>query len=340
MTCPSLYGGEAKGDKVKFFKTLLEAFERHVAERPAKDAFVFLGNGIDETDRLTYATLRARALGVADKLRRNTVEGGPVLLVYPPGLEFIVALLGCFYARAIAVPVPFLVPRRARDRLGAIASACRPRAVLSITKIVDIRPDEPALTDAVWIATDADDDNEVLPGATISLPAAADIALIQYSSGSTAAPKGVVISHGNLAHNQRMMAEVFGHHTESVAVNWLPTYHDMGLIGPVLQSLYCGMTGILMPPLKALQRPMFWLQAISRYKGNTNGAPTLLMSFVCEPFHLSSAERWICARGKPRSAAASRSVQRCSKSSRQASPSPALRKMPFCPVTDWQRRRS
>ena len=256
---------------MKLSATLLDAFEAHVASQPAKDAFVFLGNGTDETDRLSYAALRARALGVADKLRHSGIGHEPVLLAYPPGLDFIVALLACFYAGAIAVPVPYLTARRARERMVHIARDCQPRAVVSDADVVDMLGGE-AAAGAIRIGTDRNDASaslEASPSAD-----ATDIALIQYSSGSTSTPKGAVISHANLAHNQRMMAEVFGHDAGSVGVNWVPMYHDMGLIGAVLQTLYCGSTSIMLPPLKVLQKPILWLEAISRYRGNTSTAPT------------------------------------------------------------------
>lgn len=252
------------------YETLLEAFEDHVARSPAQDAFVFLGNGTEETDRLTYATLRARALGVAEALRRNGAEQEPVLLVFPPGLDFIVALLACFYARAIAVPVPFLVTRRARERIGPIARDCLPKAALSVPELIGNPPVDPEFADLIWIATDRE---SAVGQNTNALPDAADIALIQYSSGSTAAPKGVVISHGNLVHNQHMMELLFDHHPGQMGVNWIPPYHDMGLMGAVLQSV-CGGTSILLPPLLVLQRPILWLRAISRYGARTSAAPT------------------------------------------------------------------
>jgi acyl-CoA synthetase (AMP-forming)/AMP-acid ligase II len=253
-------------------RTLLELFEDHVARFPDKQAFVFLGNGIDETERVTYATLHARALSVAETLRRSGIEDGPVLLIYPPGLDFIVALLGCFYAGTIAVPVPFLAARRARVRVGSIAADCRPKAVLSTADIKSDGLRAAELADLPWIATNVvDGGRAAFIGA---FPNAAEIALIQYSSGSTAAPKGVVISHANLAHNQRMMAEVFNHHAESIEVNWVPPYHDMGLIGTVLHPLFCGSASILLPPLRVMQQPIFWLDAIGRYGADTSAAPT------------------------------------------------------------------
>lgn len=256
---------------MKQSNTLLEAFNGHVARLPEKTAFIYLGNGVDETDRLTYAVLQAKALAIAGTLRWSVKRTGPALLIYPPGLDFIAALLGCFYAGVIAVPVPFFAARRARDRIISIASHCGPSVVLTTNRIFDQRIEGIESLESPWIATDVN--NKVPRSTAHPIPAASDIALIQYSSGSTGAPKGVVISHANLAHNQNMMVDLFGHNEKSIGVNWVPPYHDMGLIGAVLQTLYCGGTSILLPPLRVLQQPIFWLRAISRYRGNTSTAP-------------------------------------------------------------------
>ena len=252
-------------------ETLIEAFERHSARSPNKEAFVFLGDGAEETQRLGYALLRQRALGVAEVLRRGGLQGRPVMLAYPSGLEFVVGLLGCFYAGAIAVPVPFPGAKRARERIDPIVGDCRPGAILSTNEIVEDRrwPHDPG--GPVRIPTDTI--GAARPEAAGALPDAASIAFIQYSSGSTETPKGVTISHANLAHNQRMLASVYGHHAGSVGVNWVPAYHDMGLVGALLQTLYCGSTSILLPPLKVMQHPILWLRAISRYRGTSSTGP-------------------------------------------------------------------
>lgn len=252
--------------------TFLDAFEEHAARQPAKEAFVFLGDGVEETGRLSYAALRDRARGVAEALARGGLRARPVLLAYPPGLEFVVALIGCFYAGAIAVPVPLPTGRRARERFDPIVRDCRPAAVLSTGETIEDPRRLPDPPGSARIATDAI--GGARPQAAGALPGPGSIALIQYSSGSTAAPKGVAISHANLAHNQRMLAQVLGHHAASVGVNWVPAHHDMGLVGALLQSLYGGITSILLPPSKAMQHPILWLRAISRYRGTTGTAPS------------------------------------------------------------------
>lgn len=259
--------------------TILEAFERHVARAPNKDAIVFLGDGVNETDRISYAALQARAFGVADSLLRKDLVGRPVLLLYPTGIEFLVALIGCFRAGAIAVPAPFPVPSRAWERIGAIARDARPAAILSTRDLADTQHKAGVAADIAavdWIATDAVEAHAMLDTPS---PTAESVALVQYSSGSTSAPKGVAITHANLAHNEAMLATVLGHGPHSVGVNWVPAYHDMGLIGGLLQTVYCGATSIILPPLHVLQRPHLWLEAISRYRGNTSTAPTFAYEF-------------------------------------------------------------
>ena len=252
--------------------TLLEAFQTHLAQSPEKDACVFLGNGAEESARLSYARLHARALGVADALRRHGCDGAPVLLAYPPGLEFLVALLGSFYAGAVAVPVPLRLPRDAARSIAAIAADCRPAAVLSTAGLIgERRQPSPAPAALRWIVTEGLGAGG--PHRSGPLPDPSAMALVQYSSGSTGAPRGVAISHANLAHTHATMASVFDHRAESVGVTWVPAYHDMGL-GALLQMLYCGGTNILLPPLRAMQHPFLWLQAISRYRANSTVAPS------------------------------------------------------------------
>jgi acyl-CoA synthetase (AMP-forming)/AMP-acid ligase II len=282
--------------------TFLEALQPHFDRFASKDALIFLGDGANETDRLSYGALERRSRAVSAAVAAAGLGASPVLLVYPPGLEFAVALIGCFRAGAIAVPTPYLVPNRAWERIAAIARDVRPKAVLTLSALVEQRDRlvlPPELSTAAWIATDTiGEDN----GAALPSPGAEAIALVQYSSGSTGAPKGVVISHANLVHNQEMLKRVFAHRSDSVGITWVPTYHDMGLIGGLLQTLYCGASSILLPPLHVLQRPWLWLQAISRYRGTTSMGPTFAYEFCTRriaadrrtPLDLASWEVAIC----------------------------------------------
>jgi acyl-CoA synthetase (AMP-forming)/AMP-acid ligase II len=201
-------------------RTFLDVFDDHAVRTPDKTAIIFLGDGRSETDKISYARLRARAFGIGNRLKRAGLSGLPVLLVYPPGIEFLVAMLGCFQAGAIAVPAPYPVPSRAWSRTQVIAKDAGPKAVLTISELA-LKKDticlDATLADLVWMATDAID-GCLAPDAPAPGPAA--IALVQYSSGSTNAPKGVAISHANLVHNQDMLKAIFGHGPDLIVVNW------------------------------------------------------------------------------------------------------------------------
>ena len=226
--------------------------------------------------RLTCAALdlRARAIGAA--LQRLGASGQRALLLYPPGVEFVVAFFGCLYAGVVAVPA--YPPRSARmlPRLLEIARDARPALALTTAElkaaIGGLAGQVPELAALRLLATDevpeASAEGWQDPGASGEA-----LAFLQYTSGSTAAPKGVMVSHGNLLHNEEMIRQAFGQRAESVIVGWLPLYHDMGLIGNVLQPLYLGARCILMSPIAFLQSPRRWLAAISRYRATTSGGP-------------------------------------------------------------------
>ena len=168
----------------------------------------------------------------------------------------------------MAVPAYPPHPRRGLPRLAAIARSARPAAVLTTAELLasaaPLAVQIPELAVARWLA--ADDLPGIGPGGPELDPAPETPAFLQYTSGSTASPKGVVVTHGNLLHNEAMIGEAFGQGPDSVVVGWLPLYHDMGLIGNVLQPLYSGGSCVLMSPVAFLQRPRRWLEAIARYR--------------------------------------------------------------------------
>ncbi len=239
-------------------------------------AYGFMAEGEAITDRCTYGTLAAQAQGIAAQLQARRCQGQPVLLLYPPGLDYIAAFFGCLYAGAIAVPAYPPRPNRSLERLAAIALDTQARVALthpSVLANLQSRLGETAPLQALdWIATPGD-----------SAAAAGDwtppalnrdsLALLQYTSGSTGTPKGVMISHGNLLHNSARIQEFFGDTPQSRGVSWLPPYHDMGLVGGILQPLYVGAPMMLMPPVAFLQKPIRWLQAISDHQATTSGGP-------------------------------------------------------------------
>ena len=219
-----------------------------------------------------------QARNIAAHLLRITTPGERALLLYPSGLAFIAALFGCLYAGVVAVPA--YPPRRnqTRLRLEAIINDAQPSVVLTTTSILaNLQPQwtehEHLLSfPRQWLATDT----MAFEGTTEGrLPAVApeNLALLQYTSGSTGNPKGVMVNHRNLMRNCALIQQSFEDTADSVGVSWLPIYHDMGLIGGVLQPLYVGGRMILMPPTLILQHPIRWLEAISRYRATTSGGP-------------------------------------------------------------------
>jgi acyl-CoA synthetase (AMP-forming)/AMP-acid ligase II len=198
------------------------------------------------------------------------------MLIYPPGLDFIPALYGCLYAGAIAVPVPHLLPRRAAERTAAIAAAVAPAAVLSLSalaNVAELRAASAELAGIPWLATDGMEPDQADDGTGPAAVDPATPAILQYTSGSTSAPKGVIVSHGNLLANMAMIRDGFGHDEHTRFVSWLPMFHDMGLVGCLLQPVYLGASCVTMSPLSFLQKPVRWLRAIAQNGGTTSGAP-------------------------------------------------------------------
>jgi amino acid adenylation domain-containing protein len=256
--------------------TLAGLLRLRAAERPDREAYLFLGDGEAETERLTWGELDGRARAIAAALRETVPPGGRALLLYPPGLEFVAAFFGCLYAGVVAVPAyPPRLNDRSQSRLRSIARDAEPAAALTVSVIAaaagELAGRVPELARSRWIATDALPPDRASPD--LPEPDPSSIAFLQYTSGSTADPKGVMVTHANLVHNERMIGEAFGMDEESVVVGWLPVYHDMGLIGNVLQPLHAGARCVLMPPVSFLQRPRRWLEAIHRYRGTTSGGP-------------------------------------------------------------------
>ncbi len=257
-------------------RTLVTILREHVARKPDRRVYTFLDAEGREAASLDFGELDARARAVAARLRAEGGEGERALLLYPPGLELIVAFVGCLYAGVAAVPAYPPRPRRDQPRLRSILADCAPRWVLTTAEIAAWAGAPGALPEIAgvsWLATDTLP-MEPAGGWSAPPPAPESVAFLQYTSGSTADPKGVVVTHGNLAHNEELIRQAFGQSEESVVVGWLPMYHDMGLIGTVLQPLYTGARAVLMAPLAFLQKPRRWLEAIDRYRATTSGGPS------------------------------------------------------------------
>ncbi len=258
------------------FDSLVHLLETRAADRPQQLAYTFLRDGEVEEAHLSYGELARKARAVGAWLQERNLQNRNVLLLYPPGLEYIVAFWGCLYAGAVAVPA--YPPRRNRhfDRLQTIAADAHSQIALTTSSIREqiqsSLTEAPALSELTWGVTE-----DLHPQLADSWRAPhlnhSTIAFLQYTSGSTATPKGVMVTHGNLLRNEELIRGAFHQNEHSVIVGWLPLYHDMGLIGNVLQPLYLGARCILMSPLAFLQQPSRWLRAISRYRGTTSGGP-------------------------------------------------------------------
>jgi len=234
-------------------------------------AFTFLGDGEAPSELLTYREVDRKARSIAADLQRRGTAGERVLLLFPPGLDFVTAFLGCLYAGAVAVPAYPPSPGRGTGRLRSLLADAKPRLALTTPPLLERVKRE---VDIEALALEGQSPEDWRP------PAAGPdtLAFLQYTSGSTSIPKGVRVTHGNLIANERAIQHAFGQSEESVVVGWLPLYHDMGLIGNVLQPLWCGATCVLMSPLSFLQRPRRWLEAIGRFRGTTSGGPDFAYS--------------------------------------------------------------
>jgi acyl-CoA synthetase (AMP-forming)/AMP-acid ligase II len=217
-------------------------------------------------------------------LQKSGARGERVLLVYPPGLDFILAFCGCLYAGAVAVPVYPPRPNRPFDRIRSLVADSQATFAFTTARLMaEIERSfaaEPDLQAVHWMTTD-NLDASALPAWSDPGAGPGTIALLQYTSGSTGTPKGVIVSHGNLCHNERMIKLAFGHSAKSTVVGWLPLFHDMGLIGLVLQPLFVGASSYLLPPLTFLQRPARWLRAITRFRATTSGGPDFAYDLCC-----------------------------------------------------------
>ncbi len=247
-------------------------------------------NGEEETDKITYAELYQKVRTVAYLISEQLDPGDRAILLYPSGIEFVVCFLGCLMAGVIAVPA---YPPSGKRRLGSLENIvvdCGPSLILSDSTIrgknkkwfIEVN----CLNSLDWCITDT-----ITEHSEKDLPQflSNDIAFLQYTSGSTGNPKGVMVSHQNLMHNLQATKETYVHDEDPVVVGWLPVYHDMGLIGNLLQPIYSGGTLVFMPPAAFIQKPIRWLKAITKYKANISGGPNFAFDLCVK--HIKEEDR-------------------------------------------------
>ncbi|MET9677954.1 fatty acyl-AMP ligase [Streptomyces sp. NPDC006482] len=271
-------------------RSLVDVLSSHASARPDTTAYRFMTTGERDGDveELTYARLGRRARAIGAHLQERGLSGSRAMLLYPPGVEFVSGFMGCLSAGVIAVPS---VPPQGRvQNLRTLSRMRRMIADADVKVILATRQvlaglesvsgqHFPELSSMTCVATEEIPDTA---GDSWREPELApdSVAFLQYTSGSTSAPRGVMVTHGNLMHNQLALTERMGHTPEvlerwdgELYVSWLPLYHDLGLIAPVLNNLYVGGTSTLLSPLHFLQKPERWLDAISHYRPHTSGGP-------------------------------------------------------------------
>jgi acyl-CoA synthetase (AMP-forming)/AMP-acid ligase II len=261
------------------FATLVDLLRHRAQHQPDQLAYQFLEDGKKEAAAYTHAELDQQARAIAALLQQSEARGERALLLYPQGVEVVAAFCGCLYAGVIAIPVP--PPdagrmKRALPRLREIVKDAAASYVLSTQRIIDLFKesdvDFPEFDTMTWIDTEQVDlgladhwqdpqiDKDVL-------------AYLQYTSGSTSVPKGVMLSHYNLMHHSAYLQRACGYTPDGATVTWMPYFHDYGLVEGLIQPLYTGVPCYIMSPLAFVKRPQRWLEAISKYGATHSQAP-------------------------------------------------------------------
>jgi len=264
---------------------LIELLQHRALHQGNDMGFRFLLDGEKKAVEWTYADVDRKARAIAASLQAMDLEGERALLLYPSGLDFVAAFFGCLYAGVTAVPA--YPPRRNRNmaRIDAIANDAQAKIALTtfdvLQRVQTMIGETPALQQIRWRATDQCDEGLAdswrrpdVHGETL--------AFFQYTSGSTGTPKGVMLSHANLMHNSAMISYAFEHTRSGSGCFWLPLYHDMGLIGGILQPLYMGKSNTLLSPTHFLQRPARWLQLMSQSGATISGGPNFAYDLCVE----------------------------------------------------------
>jgi acyl-CoA synthetase (AMP-forming)/AMP-acid ligase II len=268
-------------------ETIADILRLRAELTPHQRVFLFLESGERERASYTFAELDRKARAIGCRLVALGARGKRVLLPHPPGPEFVASFFGCLYAGAVAIPAcSSLLSTRHHDRLRFIVEDAEAEFILAASN-QSLTCFRESLINQDWtsrlslLAVDEVAETESV-GWSPSHSGPEDLAYIQYTSGSTSSPKGVVISHRNILSNQRMIQSAFRTSEASVVVSWLPHFHDMGLVGVLQHAVYTAMSVVLMAPLDFIRRPAQWLKAISKYRASISGGPNFAYDLCVE----------------------------------------------------------
>lgn len=266
------------------FSSIIHALDFHARNCPDKIAYGFIYGDNKEITTVTFTELYQKVSKLAAQLGGQLPRGERAILMYPQGPDYVIAFLACLMAGVIAVP---LYPPKANQKMFRTASVlldCQASAILTnqiVVFAIDQLREQGMIDPRLKRIVTTGLTEEVMP---IELPdiATSDIAFLQYTSGSTGDPKGVIVSHGNLVANQDAIGRAFKSSQEDICLNWLPVFHDMGLIGTVLHPLYCGYTAYLMASADFTRDPLSWLEAITKYRATVAGAPNFAFELLLQ----------------------------------------------------------
>lgn len=259
--------------------TIIEVIEKKLNEFQSKTSFTFLVDGENPTSPFSLFDLRKSSLNLATVLPKNKA----VLLLLPQGISFIQAFFGCLYAQAVAVPVSLPTKNRGLEKIknivedAEISIGITTRSILA--NLQKWFGEDYSTISIKWLfIEDFTEENSF----DFGLPKPQQLAFLQYTSGSTAKPKAVMVTHENIIANSKIIQKCFQNTSESVSVCWLPSFHDMGLIDGIIQPIFSGFPSVLMSPAHFLQRPARWFKAITKYRATYSGGPNFAFDFCVE----------------------------------------------------------
>jgi acyl-CoA synthetase (AMP-forming)/AMP-acid ligase II len=281
------------GGVVEGASSFSERILRHATTQRQKRAVTVVDSDLEVAGQLTYGQLASRSRTLGAWLRSRGAAGEPVVVVLPTGLDFVAAFFGCLEAGSIVVPAAAPRTQAEAQRLVGIVDDCTPRLLLTTA---DRTERVSALLEGRGVHCVAIEHldpggDPAGPDRALAATGGDEPALIQYTSGSTSAPRGAVVSHGNLLANEAMIQRAFGITERDVVLSWLPIHHDMGLMGGLLGALYAGGESVLLSPNTFLRRPARWLEAIDRFHATLSGAPNFAYELCCQRIADTAAGR-------------------------------------------------